>query len=96
MNSSSRWTWCFFGLLALAAGFPLFPLPRFVILHASLGSLYLPLKILFLNLVLLAGGLGACFLVYGRVSNGSQRTPGGKSPAPHAHAGQPSPLANCK
>ena len=79
MGSSRRWTWCFFGLLALAAGFPLFPLPRFVLLHAALGSLYLPLKILFLVLGLLAGGLGAFCLVSGRVSI-DMRKP--RTPAP--------------
>ncbi|MFA5028918.1 MAG: type IV secretion system DNA-binding domain-containing protein, partial [Candidatus Methylomirabilota bacterium] len=77
MSTSRRWTWCFFGLLALAAGFPLFPLPRFVLLHATLGSLYLPLKILFLSLTLLAGGLGAYCLVSdrARVDMRKPRTP---------------------
>lgn len=79
MGSSCRWTWCLFGLLALAAGFSLYPLPRFVLLHAALGSLYLPLKILFLSLALLAGGLGAYCLVSDRARLDTRRP---RTPAP--------------
>jgi intracellular multiplication protein IcmO len=79
MSSSVRWTWCFFFLLAAAAGFPLLPLSRFVILHASMGDLYLPLKILFLMLVILTGGLAAFFLVYGQTTMDMQKP---RSPAP--------------
>ena len=79
MHSATRWTWCFFLLLAVAAGFPLLPLSRFVILQASLSTFYLPLKILFLMLVILTGSLAAIFLVYSQIPFDARKP---RSPAP--------------
>lgn len=66
MYLPTRWTWCFFLLLAAAAAFPLSGLPRVAMLSEPLGLLYLPLKLLIVLVVLTNTAIAAFLIVYGR------------------------------
>jgi type IV secretory pathway TraG/TraD family ATPase VirD4 len=79
---SARWTWAFFLILAIAAGFPLLPLPRVSSLFPVLGNFYLPAKVLCVVLMALFLVLAGLFLVFGDAEDVQQP----KTPAPKADA----------